>query len=341
MRRLRKTVIGVIVAGAVAGAGVLPAAAGAATAFVTNREGVPASITYAAEPGERNEVAITSDGSGIYDIKDAGAVITAGAGCTAVSPQEVTCDARAYAFVRLVIFADDRNDSVDAREVVSTAVHRAVPTLWGGEGKDLLLGSDDGCEALDGGPGNDVLRGRGSGPRPVCGPNFLRGRSGDDVLVGGPGRDDLRGGGGADMLDGRGGLDTANYQASRGPVVVTLDDRPGDGRAREKDNVRSNVEAVVGSPYGDRLVGHARVNYLDGFHGDDVLYGRGGRDLLNGNVGEDILRPGRGRDKVFAGPGNDTIYARDGASDHLYGDGNRDRARIDRVDVVLDIERFF
>lgn len=337
---MRQAVIGVIVGvGAVAGAGFFPGAAGAATAFVTNREGVPASITYAAEPGERNEVAITSDGSGIYDIKDAGAVITAGAGCTAVSPHEVTCDARAYAFVRLVVFAGDRNDSVDAREVVSTAVHRAASTLWGREGKDLLLGSA-GCDFLDGGPDNDVLRGRSSGPWRMCG-NILRGRSGDDVLVGGPSRDDLNGGPGADMLDGRGGRDTAYYTSSRRPVVVTLDDRPNDGRAREKDNVRGNVEGVIGTRYDDRLVGNGGVNYLDGFFGDDVLHGRGGRDSLGGGVGEDILRPGRGRDKVQGGPQNDTIYARDGARDHLSGDGNRDRARIDLVDVVEYVERLF
>ncbi len=371
MRRLGKTVIGATVAAAVAGAGVFPAAAGAATAFVTRTEpdeyapeGVVRSITYAADPGETNEVTITSDrvsrprpvvpfrwGNGILHIRDPGAVITAGAGCTAVSLHRVTCGEsapdEAYPDEELIVFAGDGDDFVDATGVAFSSEYNTAPRLDGGDGDDVLLGSDAGSEWLIGGSGNDLLRGGGDGPKGlgdcyICGQNNLVGGPGDDRLVGGPGQDVLSGGEGADILDGRGGTrDEADYGDSPGPVVVTLDDRLGNGRAGENDHIR-NVEWVYGSKFGDRLVGNAGANRLYGQRGADVLSGRRGNDWLHGGAGGDVLRPGAGRDRVEGWQGRDRIYARDGARDRLDGGEGRDRARIDRgLDRVRGIERLF
>jgi Ca2+-binding RTX toxin-like protein len=366
MLRLPKTLIGAIVVAAVAGVGLFPDAAGAATAFVRwvpPDEYVPEgafihSITYAADPGETNKVTITSDGSGIFHISDAGAAITPGTGCTAVALHKVTCGNRhggeSESAEELIVFAGDGNDSVDASAVRPSHAYVTAPKLYGGGGDDVLLGTEveyeEFREWLVGGAGDDVLRG---GDRPealgscgFCYGNDLRGGPGDDRLVGGPGHDVLAGGAGADVLDGRGEPDAwtpdwADYTDSPGPVVVTLDDRPGDGRAGENDHIR-NVESVFGSEFGDRLIGNAGPNIFFG-HGDaDVLHGRGGNDWLKGGIGRDILRAGRGRDTVEGWRGNDTIYARDGARDRLIGGDGRDRARIDRGrDRTRSIERLF
>ena len=61
------------------------------------------------------------------------------------------------------------------------------------------------------------------------------------------------GGLGADDLDGGAGLDRVDYSQSASAVNVTLDDLPFDGAAGEGDNVRTSVENVTGSPFGDVL----------------------------------------------------------------------------------------
>ncbi len=341
---MRRTVIGAILVGAVAGVGLLPGAARAATALIPRSTeeqlALPeqgGGIWYNADPGERNELIVTSDGSGTFRFEDAGAVITAGTGCTAVSLHEVTCDVPAVELDKgLMVYTHDRNDSIDVTGVALTDVPGSGPTLDAGEGNDLVLGGNAG-EGLRGGFGDDVVRGNGRG-------DGLSGGPGDDVLVGGPGNDWFDGDSlGADVLDGGAGDgDIAEYTYSPGSVVVTLDNRPGDGVAGENDNVRRTVEVVYGSMYPDRIVGNGRANDLLGNHGRDVLVGRGGDDFLWGGFHADILRPGSGRDGVDGYRGDDTIYARDGARDRLHGGEGRDRARIDRgLDARKSIEGLF
>ena len=243
---------------------------------------------------------------------------------------------------------DDRISGGEGDDDIATGggadVIRAGPgedSVWSGSGRDRVYG-DRGRDLVLGSYGRDVIAG---GP----GRDYLDGGAGDDVLVGGPGRDALMGEGGADVLDGGGGdRDLANYRDSRGPITVTLDNWPGDGRAGENDNVRRSVEVVEGSMYNDRIVGNCRANALLGNDGRDVLAGRGGEDSLWGGFRADILRPGSGRDRVdgddtiYARGDDDTIYARDGARDRLRGGGGRDRARVDRgLDQTSSIERLF
>ena len=122
---------------------------------------------YAAGPGEANRVTVHALGE-LVTVQDAGAPLTAGAGCTAVDASTATCDGA------------DPTPSL---------------TLALGDGDDLLAIGDvpDWAVLADGGPGADVLRGGPSG-------DVLGGGAGDDVLRGGAGQDRLDGGGGADRL---------------------------------------------------------------------------------------------------------------------------------------------
>ena len=124
-----------------------------------------------------------------------------------------------------------------------------------------------------------------------------------DVRAGGSGSDILLGRGGRDVLRGMGGRD-----------------------------------CLYGGPGADRLFGGS---------GGDVLDGGSGGDVLNGGAGGDRLTDAHGTDRFSGGAGNDALDARDAARggrrrpDRIScGAGRRDRARVDRVDVVAgDCER--
>jgi hemolysin type calcium-binding protein/WD40 repeat protein len=78
-----------------------------------------------------------------------------------------------------------------------------------------------------------------------------------------------------------------------------------------------------------------------GTPGNDVLRGTAGEDLLDGRGGNDVLRGGGGRDVLFGGAGNDRFFTRDGKADRLSGGPGRDRAWVDRRDVVSGVERVY
>jgi len=78
---------------------------------------------------------------------------------------------------------------------------------------------------------------------------------------------------------------------------------------------------------------------LSGLGGNDRLCGRGGNDAIRGGNGNDTLYGGPGRDVLLGGRGNDKFFARDRARDRIDGGPGFDRAVVDRVDVVKNVER--
>src|SRR5262245_11952366 len=161
--------------------------------------------------------------------------------------------------------------------------------IHGRGGDDTLFGSD-GDDLLDGGPGNDKLQGHW----------------GRDRLLGGPGDDLLHGGGNADVLSGGPGVDTADYSTRTAAVRVSIGRGANDGIRREHDNVRGDVENVLGGSGADALVGNAKANRLDGRGGNDRLTGGSGSDALFGGRGDDRLQgrdAARFRDMLDCGPG--------------------------------------
>jgi Ca2+-binding RTX toxin-like protein len=111
------------------------------------------------------------------------------------------------------------------------------------------------------------------------------------------------------------GVDTIFYEHAPGPVTVNLDafTASGDGT-----DTLSSIENVVGSPFGDTLIGDKYPNNLNGRFGDDDLRGHKHSDTLLGEAGHDTLRGDAGDDTLLGGSGNDLL---DGGSgdDHCYG----------------------
>ena len=77
------------------------------------------------------------------------------------------------------------------------------------------------------------------------------------------------------------------------------------------------------------IVGTARNDRLNGTKGNDVICGLGGNDTIDGKGGRDVLR---------GGTGNDLLLARDRKRDTIDGGPGRDRARLDKVDAVRNVE---
>ncbi|MCX7228267.1 MAG: hypothetical protein NTW15_04520, partial [Burkholderiales bacterium] len=115
----------------------------------------------------------------------------------------------------------------------------------------------------------------------------LTGNVQSNVLDGGDGNDLLVGRGGADMLTGGAGDDTASYTDSTAAVIVSLQaGAVGVGGDAQGDTL-FGVESLIGSAFGDTLLGDAGANQLAAGAGDDLLDGRGGADALDGGAGTD------------------------------------------------------
>jgi Ca2+-binding RTX toxin-like protein len=156
-----------------------------------------------------------------------------------------------------------------------------VDRLSGGEGNDTLSGQADG-DNLAGGEGDDQLDGGTEG-------DALDGGAGSDALDGGDGDDVLTGGDGADRLSGGPGADLASYAAQSSPLQLSVDDLANDGVDGERDDIRTDVESVLGGGGPDRLLGSPRADRLDGGPGDDVIDGGPGPDILVGGDGVDTV----------------------------------------------------
>lgn len=174
-------------------------------------------------------------------------------------------------------------------------------------GEDDNIGSD--IEFLVGGDGNDTLSGDSSG-------EFFDGGDGDDSMLGNGGNDTFLDSEGADFHLGGSGIDTMNYDGRRGQLLISLDNVANDGRAGEGDNVRSDIEVIVGGTGNDIITGSAAANTINGQSGNDTITGGGGSDSLIGGKGNDrFFNAGNGIDTIVGGDGTDT--ADDDADDSI------------------------
>jgi Ca2+-binding RTX toxin-like protein len=118
----------------------------------------------------------------------------------------------------------------------------------------------------------------------------LIGGSGADMLTGSAGNNSLNGGSGADVLNGLGGSDSVTYATRATGVTVDIDGVADDGNAADgpagaRDNVKTDIENLVGGNGADTLTGNEQVNNLTGGLGADILRGLGGNDRLFANDG--------------------------------------------------------
>ncbi|MBB3724289.1 hypothetical protein [Nonomuraea dietziae] len=107
----------------------------------------------------------------------------------------------------------------------------------------------------------------------------VNGQDGNDSLIAGAGSSTGR----AITWSGGAGIDTVSYKSSDSSVRVSLDNQANDGRNIDSDNVRDDVENIVGSTFGgDFLIGADFANNRidDGGGAGDKLFGLGGNDRL-------------------------------------------------------------
>jgi Ca2+-binding RTX toxin-like protein len=194
-----------------------------------------------------------------------------------------------------------------------------------GLGGDDVLNGLEGNDILDGGAGNDTLNGG-------AGNDILLGAAGNDTLNGGAGNDILLGAAGADVFNGgtetngTPGSDTVSYSyvtSTTTPITAGIDGVNNDGLSNEKDNIKADVENIVGSSSNDTLTGSAAANTLTGGPGSDTLNGGPGSDTLNGGPGSDTLNGGAGNDQIKGSDGDDSLIGGDG-NDALFGELGRD-----------------
>jgi Ca2+-binding RTX toxin-like protein len=230
--------------------------------------------------------------------------IVAGSGADTIDggPQSIpgfgdTVDYSAYAATVTVTVDTGSHDDGRAGEADTVT---NVERVLGGTGADTLVAGSTGSELI-GAAGDDSLVGGAGADR------LLGDREAGDP---GSGNDTLDGGAGADTMRGGDGIDTATYASRAHPVTVTLDDVAGDGEAGENDNVRSDIENVVGGARDDVLAGSATANVLVGGGGSDRLTGAGGADALDGGAGDDVIDAADGAaDTVTCGAGSDSVQA--------------------------------
>src|SRR5262245_16565477 len=176
-------------------------------------------------------------------------------------------------------------------------------TLKGGYGDDQLTDSFGDVTYLYGGSGNDVLIS-------YSGRSYLYGGPGDDglqaggsgisALYGGDGNDWLAGGLGDDTLVGGTGNDTLGGSDGRDTLVGN------DGN--DKLNGGYGDDFLYGEAGNDELEGWYGNDFLYGATGDDTLKGDEGLDRLYGEDGNDKLDGGRGADEVWGGSGYDVAW---------------------------------
>ena len=83
------------------------------------------------------------------------------------------------------------------------------------------------------------------------------------------------------------------------------------------------TNVILGSAFGDDLLGQNGNDNIAGLDGNDTIRGGGGNDLLLGGHGDDTIFGGTGRDTLFGGLGNDYLSGGAGA-DWLSGDQGAD-----------------
>ena len=230
----------------------------------------------------------------------------------------------------LIVDQDGDETRFDASDVDQVQVQA-------GDGDDqVLLFPEIRNAQLDGGNGSDTLIG---GDR-------------DDTLDGGGGDDHLDGKGGADIIIGGSGFDSADYRFRTEGLTLSINNKPDDGAngGSEGDNIRDDVERIVGGFGGDRISGSSNDNSIDARDGDDTVFGLGGNDSIDGGNGDDILDGGNGddrargqagRDQMDGGDGNDSFDSADDETDTVIGGPGNDLVTAgDTQDDYREVEDF-
>ena len=305
----------------------LPSAAPAATARVSG-----AQLQFVAGATEANAVTFERTASA-FRVFDAGADLTAGAGCSQVTDNVASCPHAAVTSIRATLGDRDDSAAVEGSTPAELLGQQGTDILFGSTGADTLdagpgfadfLGGREGDDTLlaldarsfvklDGGPGDDTLRGNDApgdttfafaniGPYAFFGMPGFAGGEGNDTIIGSNTDDALFGGPGADtMSGGTGGRDLAFYHDRSENLTVNLanggatDGGPSDNGVVDGTARRDSITGAEG------IVGGTGVDTLTGSATADQIIGGFGGDTVNGGSGGDALC-GEGGGSVFLEP---------------------------------------
>jgi hypothetical protein len=284
----------------------LAPAAHAATVTEATSASTRFTVTFAALPGEVNDLTVSMSGQSVT-FSDSGAPLTARAGCTATDAHTVSCPATSDAGGQVVVTLDDEDDT--ARVLWPDVDGRPDPpdlTINGGLGNDTLSGAGaQNLVDLEGDDGNDVVTGGDSG-------DVVEGGNGDDTVDGGPGDDVIDGGPGNDHLIGGPGRDDADYFNEKASIRVDL--AAGTESSADGNDTLTGLENVDAGAGDDVLLGDGNANTLNGGDGTDTADGRGGNDTIDaeratGGAGDDHFEEPRLTSDC--GPGRDVVRLED------------------------------
>jgi Ca2+-binding RTX toxin-like protein len=169
-------------------------------------------------------------------------------------------------------------------QVAYVEIVRPAP-IRGGDGDDVLLGTDCGDE-IDGGAGDDDIDARG-------GRDVVLGGAGDDHVVAGTGDDSVWGGDGDDIVFGGDGADHLFG-----------------GAGRDRLSGDAGDDVLQGGAGGDTLAGGAGDDLLSGEAGDDLLADGPGADVVSGGAGDDrlVAAADAAPDVFDGGTGRDALH---------------------------------
>lgn len=256
---------------------------------------------------------------------------------------------------QLTIVAGDSDNTID----VSGVTAAVFPNLTGisivaNDGHDVITGSDDFADSIEGGDGDDTINGQGGdsivgagGGDTILGGDgndSVLGGDGDDSIDAGDGDDEVIGGAGDDTILGDDGSDTLSGNDGNDSIFGGHGDDSLSGEAGT-DFLQGDLgdDIIVGGTEADTVFGGGGADFVDGGDGDDSLFGNSGGDTINGQAGNDVINVGNGSDSVVGGDGNDlvtgglgndTIDGSDG-DDTLNGGGGNDLIYGD-TDSVLN-----
>ncbi|MDE3237617.1 MAG: Hint domain-containing protein [Paracoccaceae bacterium] len=218
---------------------------------------------------------------------------------------------------------DPQHDMVDHNDAILPGAVGNDDYIRAGAGNDTVdagLGND----IVYGGTGNDVLNGQSGNDTLYgdAGNDTLSGGSGHNLLNGGDGNDTFIGGAGADTFVGGTGQDNIDYSSSNAAVDVNLTTGQLSGGEAANDSIQSGIDGVIGSQYGDHLVGFDQQGTTAADTYSNEFYGMGGNDTIDGRGGDDLIYGGSGNDSLDGGAGNDTVYGDAGNDTLSGGEGN-------------------
>jgi Ca2+-binding RTX toxin-like protein len=186
--------------------------------------------------------------------------------------------------------------SAGAGVTVGLAIAGAQNT--GGAGTDTLVSIENLTgsafdDQLTGSAGANVLSG-------LAGNDRLDGAGGIDTLLGGDGDDILIGGAAGGILDGGAGFDLISYETSTTGGYIDLGERASRGDF-------ASIEGVIGSSFGDIIIGSGADETIIGVGGNDVIYASGGTDTISGGAGDDTFFDMGGIEHFDGGDGVDLV----------------------------------